>query len=370
MANEWVGVINTTAPKYLKGAEDATMRDRLILMMLRQKGRIFYGVPGGASYQMTWQIEFLQPPVESYPDGGLLNFSRHDLYRQLTIDWRGYMTTDTMTTKENYINAGDMALIRRYDRIIPNLVKSLRDTFCGEFFIDGSAAGNENRLHGMETFLAAANSAAGNRLSTPNDTYGGLNTNLADQGGTWSSDLTTSPNATLARDWPDGSGTSDYDFLAPKLINWSSTAWGTGDTTWESNCDRVIRQGVIWLTTTGGKEGRPDHALLSPNLFYEYKNKQAAQQRIIIPHREAEDLGFGDVLNQEGVMISADFDTPANTGYLIDYDKMKLYSLAKVLFDTWGPDFSHQTHSYLFSVGFFGNAQYSPKHFAKLNNYA
>ena len=36
MANEWIGVIHTTAPKYLSGAADKTIRNRLILSRHKQ----------------------------------------------------------------------------------------------------------------------------------------------------------------------------------------------------------------------------------------------------------------------------------------------------------------------------------------------
>ena len=86
MADEWAGVVNSTAPKYLRGIEDLTARKRLLLAMLKSKGRIQYNCN---SYQCTWTVEFSQPAVEPYADGGLLSFQRHDPARQLTESWRG-----------------------------------------------------------------------------------------------------------------------------------------------------------------------------------------------------------------------------------------------------------------------------------------
>ena len=108
MANEWIGVIHTTAPKYLSGAADNTIRKRLILSLLKQKGRIKFNEN---SYQCNWDVEFKEQPVEAYGDGGTLNFSRHDLYRQLNVDWRGYKATDLMTEKERLMNDGALTLL-------------------------------------------------------------------------------------------------------------------------------------------------------------------------------------------------------------------------------------------------------------------
>lgn len=363
---EWAGVINTTAPKYLKGAADNTIRERLLLSLLKKYGRIQFGQ---SSYQCTWDVEFAQQPVESYGDMGVLNFSRHDLYRQCTIDWRGYKATDLMSEKERLMNDGAVAIINRYNRIMPTLMKAMKDTFCAELFIDGNAAGNENRLHGLESFMGVGTTGSADRIAEPSDTYAGRSTALGNQGGTWSSDLSTSPNSTVATDWPNGSGDSEYDYFSPKLINYTASTWADA-ATWEDTCERVLRQATIWLTVTGGMEGRPTCHLLASDLFYTYLNKQETKQRIVVPHKEAQDLGFGDTLNQEGVMIKYEFDVPAGTGYGINVHQMELASLDGQLFGSRGPEYDIKQDAYLFAVGFFGNCRYNPKHFAKYASYA
>src|SRR5690606_21363652 len=115
--------------------------------------------------------------------------------------------------------------------------------------------------------------------------------------GTWSSTLTIPPNAVLATDWPNGSGDVEYDWNSPKLMNYSSVNWGTGSTAWTDNCEAVMRQANIWLTTTGGKDGTPDLYLLSSDMFVGAKNFFSARNRILTPHKEAEDLGFTGSLN-------------------------------------------------------------------------
>lgn len=365
--SEWAGVINTTAPKYLKGAADLTFRKRLLLALLRKYGRIR---TGESSYQCTWDVEFDQPPVRQFGDAGDQTFSRHDVYRQLTIDWRGYTTTDQMTKKEYLMNKGMQAIIDRYDRIIPNLVKSLTDTFGGEFFIDGYASGNTNRLHGLESFLGDGTTVAADLVAQPSDTYGTRSTALANHGGSWSTDLSTSPNAAVATDWPEGSGDVKYDFMSPKLVNYSSTSWGTSSTSWEDNCERALRKTTIWLHRTGGQEGRPTCYLLSSDLFADFQNFQAARNRIIIPHKESEDLGFSDALNFDGVAVKYDYNVPAGVGYGLNINQMELSSIDDVLFRPDGPEWDIKTKSWLFEVGFFGNLRYQPKYFSRLAAYA
>jgi len=370
MADEWIGIIHTTRPKYLKGASDLTIRNRLLLSMLRQKGRIETNASGD---ECKWQVEHSQPAVNSYADGGLIDFSNHDAFRQLSIDWRGYVATDTLSKKQNAMNAGDEQLINLFQTKSNRLSKSLRDNFCAELYKDGEATGRENSVHGLETFMDTGTTVAADRIAQPSDSYGlgAMSTALGNQGGSWTSNLSTYPNANAATDWPDGSGDSEYDYLSPKILNWSSTNWDSGGSTdWETNCWRVIGQAITWLTSTGGQDGSPDICVLAPNLFQEYKNKHESIRRVTIPHKTAQDLGFaGNTLNQDGVAIQPDFDCPANTGYMINLDTVTLSSLMPELFWMEGPDKDARTlWSWLWGVGFFGNAKYQPKHTAKFNN--
>lgn len=368
---EWIGIINSTKPKYMKGASDLTIRSRLILSMLRKKGRIEYNSSGDKCY---WQVEFSQPPVEAYGDGGVVDFSNHDAFRQLSHDWRGYVGTDTLSKKQNAMNSGDEALINLFQTKSNRLAKSMKDNYSGELFKDGEATGRENSIHGLETFMGDGTTVAGDIIAQPSDTYGlgALSTALGNQGGSWSADLSTSPNAAIATDWPNGQGDVEYDFLSPKLPNWSSNAWGTGSQLWEDNCWRVISQTITWLTTTGGPDGMPDICLLASHLFQGYKNSNEAIRRINIPHQMANDLGFaGNTLNQDGCAITADFDCPVNTGYMANLDTVVLKSLFPELFWMEGPDKDPRTGwSWLWGIGHYGNVAYQPKHTAKIKNFA
>ncbi len=344
MPNEWVGVIHSTAPKYIKGAEDLTMRERIVFSYLKSKGRIKHGE---TSHTCVWDVEFSQPPIEPYADGGVLNFQRHDPMRQMILDWRGYVGTDQMTRKERLMNAGDTAIYKRYDRIIPNLMKSITDKFGSEWMIDGYASGNENRLCGIESFMRAAGLVTNiSKIALPDDTYATRSTALQDQGGFWSADLPAAQrpyrDAGLAMDWPDGNGSSEFDYLSPKLIN-TEHNWGGGGTGWNGgtgNGEYIIRAGVIWLSILGGSAGMPDLFITNGRMYGEYLNQQAKKQRIVVPHKKSDELGFGDTVNQEGIGIHRDFDIKSGVGYFLNFDKMSLSTLTPELFYRSGPDWS------------------------------
>jgi hypothetical protein len=362
---EWAGVVNTTASHYLKGASDSTIRERITLAWMMKRKRISFGWDGK---DVTQQIKFSLPEMEAY-GGGTLDFEPADKYRQQVLDWRGYKVTDTMTEKERLENRNAPRLVNRYGKIMGDMRQSLEDGFGAEMYIDGNASGNDNRIHGYESFLASTTEVVADICGDPNDTYGGLSTNPGAVAGTWSTNLSTPPNAAVGTDWPTGSGDPEYDFYSPRLYNWSSNNWGTSAVTWLDNCERVIRRANLLSRLTHGPRGRADLCIIDESMLFDYLNAQSAKQRIVVPHKEAEDLGF-EAVRQEGIAILTEFDVPVNTGYLINVDKMQLRCLYDQLFMPRGPEYDIRNDAYLFAMGFFGNLWCNPKFFSKLYNYA
>ena len=152
--------------------------------------------------------------------------------------------------------------------------------------------------------------------------------------------------------------------------NWSSTRWGTATNLWESNCERVLRQVKIWMSNLGGQSGMNLVCLLSPDLYAGFLNHMAAKFRGLLPHQESMDLGFSDALNFEGMSIMFDYEVPPLTFYVFDVRMMELESMDNVLFGQRGPDYRITDGAWLFKVGFWGQARFRPKHFAKGFQYA
>lgn len=366
----WIGVIHQKTPTFMRGAADECVRGKMRLAMLRKKGRIRMKASGP---MCVWNIQYKQPTISTYGDGGQLQFQRYDLIRQAALNWRGYCSTDMMTEMEYLQCRGSTGqMLNRYSEIIPQHMRAMTDFFGTELIADGEATGRTNRVHGLETFMGAGTTVANDLIAKPDDDYAGNATDLGDQNGTWSTSLGVGyyPNAAVASDWPNGTGSYEYDYNAPKLGNWSSTRWGTGATTWEANCERVLRQMIIWMTMTGGSSGRPSICTLSGDMWAGFINHQSTKQRVLVPHKESQDLGFDDAVNFDGVAVGMDYDVPANTGYLENLNNVELLSLDDVLFGYRGPDWDPRTKSWLFSIGYYGNARYRPKHFGKVYNYA
>ena len=100
---------------------------------------------------------------------------------------------------------------------------------------------------------------------------------------------------------------------------------------------------------------------------YVIVRSQEAKQRIIVPHKEVQDLGFEGV-KQEGVSVTTEFGMVASTGYLLNIDKMHMRCLDGQLFVPRGPEYDIRTDSYLFLLGWFGNMFWEPKFFSKIGD--
>jgi hypothetical protein len=364
MSNEWAGVVHQNIPGYVRGLESLVLRDRILLAFLKKRGRIEYNK---GSHKVIWTVKYSQPEVEPYEDGSLIDFQRHDPARQCELDWRGYVASDVMTKKERLMNKSANAIYQRYDTIASNLRESMTDTFGGEIYIDGNAVGNESRMHGLESFLGYT--AGPGKFVAPTDTYANRSTVLQTDGGSWSNDTATKPINGASHDWPYGKGTSEFDYFSPKLAS-TNADWGQGSPGWENQADLIIRRVVATLRLTGGQKGRPDLLLTNGEWLAQYKDLQATKQRIIVPHKEAEDLGFPDSVNQEGIALYDDFECPVDTAYVLNISKMKLQTLHNGLFFSEGPDYNVDNLSWRWVVGYFGNMWFQPKYFAKIKDFS
>lgn len=368
--SEGIIAVKNTAAKYLKGAADQTIRGYFWLSYLQSQGRIVIGDTGGVS--TNWNVMARQPDVRQSGDDAQLVFAEHDAYEQLTIDVRGYHATDRLTEKKKLMNNGPLQIIDLYGTKIENLVKAVTDQFGNELYIDGNASGNENRLCGIESFMGSSTTVAADLVAKPSDTYAGKSTVLGTLGGSWSTNLTTSPNANVATDWPEGQGSSEYDYLTPKLINYSSSSWGTGGTTWADNCTKVMRRARLWVHHTTGAEKSPMLHLLAPNLYGDFLDSVENKFRFTTTHPVGGDLGFADAINFEGAIVKQDYGCPAGVGYGINANEMLLFNIHDdgSFFKSVGPEYDVKTNSYLYMIYFYGNMRFNPKAFAKYDDYA
>lgn len=368
--DEAAQIVKVTAPKFFREAADATVRDRLFLSLLAKKGHMSYNHDGT---QFTWTVQVGQDATQTYGSGTEFTFTDEDHFQQLTSDWRGYIIAKKCNEKDQLMNGGaGVGIVNYYEKILPIAKESMRANLHAEMYIDGSASGNDNRLCGLNTFFGTTvgTTVAADLIAKNSQSYAGKTTAVGDLTTNWSTDLTTKPNASIATDWPDGSGDSDYDWNSCLQPNWSSTNWGTGSTTWLDNNEYVLRRTKMWLTKNAGMEGEPDIVIMPGHMMADFKNGQTARYRGIIPHKEAEELGFVGVPEFDGMMLKTEFDCPINTAFMLNMDQMELMCLYGQLWETEGPTWDPKTSAWLFKVKFFGNMRYGVKYQGKIKNFA
>lgn len=370
---EAISWVKTEAPEYLAGAQDETLRSRMLLKLLSKYGRVSYNQAG--SHMCIWTIQVKEPPIQSHGAYGEFTFDEHDCYEQLAIDWRGYLGTDKMSEKHKAIasNGNGLVIIDYYDQAIPRLERSMRNRFHKEMFVDGYADGNDDRWCGLDSCMGTGTNVVADLVGQPSDTYGGLSTALNGiGGGTWSTDLASAsrPNAAVATDWPWGTGSTQYDANSPLQINTTSTSWPASSNVWADNVEFAIRQALNWQENRGGPDNRPKCCLWAGDLYTPIQNYFSARFRDIIPHREADDLGFEGTLNFDGCMMKTEYDVPATTGYGMSMEAIELAFVYSSMWETEGPEKDMKSDSILFKIRSFGNVRLRPKGLVKFKSYA
>lgn len=365
------GVVMKNAPAYLRGAFDLTTRRRILWALARQKGRIKTGY---SSFQLNWQAEVEDIPIQTYGDMGLIEYATHDVHRRLTLDWRGYVATHRFTLLQSLMSQGNTNLIKEtVTTSYQKMAQSLTNRMNSEMTVDGDTI--INRFQGLETFLGHNTGfavTASDKIAIPLDSYATRTTAPA-QEGNWSAAIAAASrpytnNANFPYDWPDGTGDPQFDWHTPLLLNYTSTRYG--GSTWAANGEKALREMATWQMIRCGESSKPDLHLMTGTMFNDLRNSLGPLRQIIVPHKESQDLGFGDTLQLDGVGIYYDIAVPVGTFYTMAFDAMEVCILGNEVLKNIGPFKDPKTLSDLMAVGLFGNNKFIPKCFGKGFAYA
>ena len=352
--------IKTTAPKYLKGAEDHTIRKRLLLKILQVSGNIIYNV---RTPQMIWDVEVREPKVRVMNGGQRHQFIQTDAYEQLCIDHAELESTDQLPRRQQMINSNSpQQIVDLAGTKMEKLVRRMSRMVNSQFYADNSTGVNTGMMTGIKSFLKPdlVGSAAADQvlLPTAGTTYGGKSIELGAFGGQWSANLGTSPSSVSANDWPWGQGSTEYDWNTPKMLNTNATF--NGQTGWTQNCLHVMRRMSGVLASTGGEGDAPTVHLLGLDLLQEAKDKLEERERLYGYSDYAKQLGFPDTLQYEGAVVSHDYDCPSQEGYAINPNEIALYSVHDQLFFT-NASWETLEQASVMLCGFLGNWRWVPK---------
>lgn len=362
-APEWARILNTTIHEYIRDEEINIMRNRKLLAMLKDRGRISFNHSGDI---MDWKIRYKRSPMQGYADSDTLTFARRNRWQTAQLEWRGYSATDSMTKLEKLKNKGEQAIIKIASQIVESLMADMDDQFGDEFYIDGGAAGNSKRMHGIESFMGTSAASTVSPTGLANSTYAGLVCTLGNYGGTWTGS------------WPTGTGDAHYDFWTPLILDYTSAVatasggWAATTKTWPNTCKEAMRYGLIKSKKNKSKKGMLDMYLINDDLYRQFLTALDTNERTTVRRGDSKQglyaLGFTDAVNFDGCDVAEEYGVPSSLGYGWSMDNMELRSLQSQLFEADDVDFDISTQSDRFAVNFFGNARYNPRYFVKLKN--
>lgn len=358
----------TTLANHIREVEESMLRNYQMGALLEAGGRVNYNNSGEG---FDWPVQYRMHKVEGNTGETQRNFARRNLWKTASLEFRGYQTTDSMYYREFRSNKGPEGVVKVFDNFVERLETSLTQGLGGEYYADGSASGNEQSWHGLESMFVlngTVNSTSGAQRSAnaadivgyPNDTYSGLSTVLGNYGGENES----------GQYWPDGIADAEYDFWSPLVVNYTTTHADlpSSTNTWAGQGDEAMRYAIINAQRNTSKNGQITNILLSRDLYMGLLNIIDTKERIQISSEQSlRALGFKNVLNFDGIEVSWEAAIASGVGYGINYDNMELKSMDESLLRSEGPEYDIHSQSFNAVVSTLSNLKFSsPRNFFKL----
>jgi len=354
-----IQAITNTVPTYLNQAIDLTLRKRFVLSYLKKAGRILTNTAGPS---ITWNVTYKQPDVRS-TNGNRASFSMANTKKQLSLGFAQLESTNAIDRNTLMVNSSPNQIVNLAEEMTRECVAAITDTISDQIYYDNT--NDPASLAGFKTLLNGDAGAATDLCAVPaaGSTYGGLSMVLGAFGGNWSAELPTPLCSSLTNDWPEGSGSAQYDFMAPKFFNYNGDWTGGGVNNWRSTCEMIMRRAAVSINALGGEGAAPSIHLLPTGMYTTFQDSCQDRERLQ-PSDYAKSMGFPDMMTYAGALLAYDYSCPAATGYAFNPAEMALCSMAKDLLYTDGPTWSIVEQAYLFLVGFTGNIRFNPKYIA------
>jgi hypothetical protein len=361
---DWAGLINTTTAQYIPGVSERNIfRNRKTWAMARQKGRIFFD--GNGRYQ-DWKVEFRENALRPYGADTNMVYQRLNRYFTATLEWRGYSGTDAMSLMEQAQNKGSSAIIQMYGEKAEKLLESLMRHLADELYIDGTAAGNELRFHGLRSFLSYTidsgtylqDGATTHRpTALPAAVYAGKSCVLGALGGSWTGV------------WPEGKGDTEYDAWSPTIVHYGSDYF-SGTATWLANCIKAVKFLLVYAGRNSEMgESNVDLITLPKSMYYQWLEKAEEKERLIVQPQGGLlwQMGFRDGgVNYMGTDITHEYAVPAGEGYAWNFNSMRITSLMPQMFTPYGPFQDQDSLGWKWAVIVLGNIRCNPRGFGRL----
>jgi hypothetical protein len=362
-STDWARSIATTIVNHLREEEVASLRKYKVFAALEGGGNIRTNVAGRG---FDWEIQYRNHTPSGNNGETPRTFARQNLWKRAELEFRGAQVTDAIYKKEMLENRSAQALVSVAGKMASRLLTSMEQYLSREWIIDGYAAGNELRFHGIESFMGVNGSVnitdgtqrtknAADPFMYPTDTYAGLSTALGAYGGSQQTGV-----------WPNGYADPEFDFFTPVIVNGVSSYFGT--TAWKDNCVKAVREAIHQTRRNDSKEDQVDMLLLDRRSYIDFLNTLDSKERVIVSRTNGlRSYGFTDVFELDGIEISSEGSVPAGTGYGLAIGNMELLCMEGQLLNSEGPFYDEITQQFRYVVSTLGNIKFkSPRNFFKI----
>jgi hypothetical protein len=362
-STDWARSIATTIVNHLREEEVASLRKFKVFAALEGSGNIRTNMSGRG---FDWEIQYRNHVPSGNNGETPRSFARQNLWKNAELEYRGAQVTDAIYKKEMLENRSASALVNVAGKMSSRLLTSMEQYLAKEWVVDGYAAGNELRFHGLESFLgyngtinvatgATRTANAADPFAAPSDTYAGLSTVLGAYGGSQKTGV-----------WPNGEAESEYDFYSPIICNYTSSYFG--GSSWSANCTKALREALHQTRRNDTKQDQVDMCLMDRRLYIDFLNKLDEKERVVVSRTNGlRSYGFTDVFEFDGVECSSENSIPAGVAYGLAIGNMELLCMEGQLYNSEGPFYDEITQQYRYVVSTLGNLKFkSPRSFFKL----
>lgn len=355
----------TTIRDYLRGEEKAMLRESMFGTLLESEGRIKTNASGIAR---NWKVRFDVHDMQANTGENELTFGPKNLWKEAELPWRGYAITDAVSLYEELINRGEPRIVDVYGGMAERLRESGAEGLASQWYINGSATGNEHTFHGLNSLWGTsatgdiADDAIANAsgaitgtgsgelfgVTSATWTYAGIKTQPAAVGGSLPSGVGK------ANIYPMAYVTPPTDFWTPPLVNYKSSYLGGSAATWAEQGAAALR--FLNLCLRRQKlPFRPNKAMLATDLWGELADKQETKERSNVSDNYGmRKYGFTDTFMYDGVEVCHEYHVPAGTGFVLNIKALELRLLGKRLWDL-KRDNEIRTQHELFLIWCLGN---------------
>jgi hypothetical protein len=362
-STDWARSIATTIVNHLREEEVASLRKFKVFAALEGSGNIRTNMSGRG---FDWEIQYRNHTPSGNNGETPRSFARQNLWKNAELEYRGAQVTDAIYKKEMLENRSASALVNVAGKMASRLLTSMEQYLAKEWVVDGYAAGNELRFHGLESFLgyngtinkdtgATRTANAADPFAAPSDTYAGLSTVLGAYGGSQKTGV-----------WPNGEADPEYDFYSPIICNYTSSYFG--GTSWSANCTKALREALHQTRRNDTKQDQVDMCLMDRRMYIDFLNKLDEKERVVVSRTNGlRSYGFTDVFEFDGVECSSENSIPAGVAYGLAIGNMELLCMEGQLYNSEGPFYDEITQQYRYVVSTLGNLKFkSPRNFFKL----